>query len=325
MACRTYCFLLALLLALLLPIFSAGEEAGRKEEPVLGCWSPPRNLDRDYFQFLNEMGFNHTLYWRSPKIAPQRWQQDLDRAQQKNIKLIFDSWQPDAIPEQWLDAVLETACQHPAFGGIYAPDEPGYRYPLEDQSRRPSLKRFQSAYEKVRRCGKGVLFHVDAAHGAEERWIRRFLPYCTAFGLDIYPYKKGIDWRERVRSATYEASRLAEGRPVWMVLQGHGRAGWYHFATQNIGLEMNREVDPRPPAAALLEMATTALDSGADGLWWWSFELYDWSNDEHRRFILQFSEVHRQLRRRYSASWDKHFARLQLPFPLTAMYRKMKQ
>ena len=287
------------LLALLLLLFPAGEESEGKGELVLGCWSPPKNLDMDYFQFLDKLGFSHTLYWRSPKIAPERWQRDLEHAQQRNIKLIFDSWQPAAIPEEWLDAVLVAACSRPAFGGVYAPDEPGYRYRLEGESRRPSLERFQSAYEKVQQCGHGVLFQADAANVSEERWIRKFLPYCTAFGLDIYPYKEGIDWRQRVQSATKQAVQLAEGRPVWMVLQGHGRADWYHYATQHLRLEIDAETDPRPPAAVLLEMATIALDSGAGGLWWWSFELYDWSNSDHRRFILQFPEIHRQLRRHH--------------------------
>ena len=291
MTCRAF-----FLLPLLLTLFPAGEEGGNKGELVLGCWSPPRNLDMDYFQFLEELGFSHTLYWRSPKIAPERWRRDLERAQQRNIKLIFDSWQPDAIPEEWLDAVLATACSGPAFGGVYAPDEPGYRYPLEGEARRPSLERFRSAHEKLQQCGQGVLFHVDAANVAEKRRIQKFLPYCTTFGLDIYPYKEGIDWRQRVQSATQQAVQLAEGRPVWMVLQGHGRADWYDYATRRLRLEMDPETDPRPPAAVLLEMATVALDSGADGLWWWSFELYDWSNPDHRRFILQFPEIHRQLR-----------------------------
>ncbi len=157
MTCRAF-----FLLPLLLTLFPAGEEGGNKGELVLGCWSPPRNLDMDYFQFLEELGFSHTLYWRSPKIAPERWRRDLERAQQRNIKLIFDSWQPDAIPEEWLDAVLATACSGPAFGGVYAPDESGYRYPLEGEARRPSLERFRSAYEKLQQCEQGVLFHVDA-------------------------------------------------------------------------------------------------------------------------------------------------------------------
>ncbi|MGH9340640.1 MAG: hypothetical protein ACRD1R_13860 [Acidobacteriota bacterium] len=262
---------------------------------VVGCWSAPRNLDADYFSFLADLGFTHTLYWRSPEIKREQWRQDLGRAGQHGITLIFDSWQPEAIPEEWLNAVLETACDHPAFGGVYAPDEPGYRFPLEGKERKPSIERHQSAFEKLQKCGRGVLFHVDAA-SAERRWVERFLPYSTAFGLDIYPFKAGIDWAERVRRATLQAVELAGERPVWMVLQGHGRADWYHYATQNLGLDIPEETDDRPTPEVLLEMARLALSSGAGGIWWWSFELYDWENPDHREFILRFRKIHRQLR-----------------------------
>ena len=282
------------------PLLCGSRPAGgeNREQLVLGCYSAPRNLDYDYFQLLRELGFSHTLYWSSSKIRPEQWQRDLDRAHRLKIRLIFNSGHPASIPEQWLDAVLETACLHPAFAGVYAPDEPGYRFPREEASRRPSLEGFQSSYQKMQQCGRGDLFHVDAASSlAEERWIRRFLPYSTVFGLDIYPYKKGIDWRQRVRQAANRAVGLAGKRPVWMVLQGHGRADWYNYATHHLHLNIKVEDDPRPPATVLLEMAEIALEAGANGLWWWSFELYDWKDSDHRQFILQFREVHSQLKR----------------------------
>ena len=268
-----------------------------QDQLVLGCYSAPRNLDHDYFQLLTELGFNHSLYWSSPRIDPEQWKSDLDRADKRNIHLIFNSGQPAAMPEEWLEAVLHTACSHPAFAGVYAPDEPGYRFPLESGERKPSLEGFRSAYRKMQQCGRGYIFHVDAAPSlVEERWVRQFLRYCTVFGLDIYAYKKGIDWRERTRRASRRAVELAAGRPVWMVLQGHGRADWYNYATQQLHLDIKAEDDPRPTTPVLLEMAEIALGAGADGLWWWSFELYDWKDPDHRQFILQFREVHRRLK-----------------------------
>ncbi len=268
--------------------------------PVFGSWSAPRNLDIEYFQLLVDLGFTHTLYWRSPKLDREQWGKDLDRAAELGIRLVFDSWQPAAIPEDWLDAVLETACTHPAFAGAYAPDEPGYRFPLEGPTRKPSVKRFQSAYDRLKECGNEGIFHVDAA-AAETRWVRQFLPFSSVFGLDIYPYKTGVDWKRYVERATSKALKLAGSRPVWMVLQGHGRRDWYQYATNNLGLKIPPESDPRPPKEVLLEMAWTALTGGAKGVWWWSFELYDWQNSEHRRFILQFADIHAELKRRLAA------------------------
>jgi len=261
---------------------------------VLGCWSAPQNLDRDYFSWLAEMNFTHTLYWRSPEIRPEQWRKDLDSASRSGITLIFDSWQPAALPQPWLDSVLATACSHPAFGGIYAPDEPGYRLPREKGDRIPSLPQFQAAFRKFEECGHGVVFLVDAFSG-EDYWIKRFVPFSTAFGIDIYPFKTGIDWKKKTETATRRAVKLADGRAVWMVLQGHGRADWYRYATQRLNLELPAENDPRPSAAALEAMARTALDSGAQGLWWWSFEMYDWKEPDQRDFIQQFREVNRRI------------------------------
>ncbi len=277
-----------------------GREGSADRRPVFGSWSAPRNLDIEYFQFLVDLGFTHTLYWRSPKLNPEQWRKDLDRAAELGVRLVFDSWQPDAIPEDWLDAVLEAGCSHPSFAGAYAPDEPGYRFPLEGPTRQPSVKRFQSAYNRLKVCGSEGIFHVDAT-SAETRWIRQFLPFSSVFGLDIYPYKKGVDWKRYVERATSKALKLAGSRPVWMVLQGHGRRDWYQYATKHLHLEIPVESDPRPPKEVLLEMASTALTGGAEGIWWWSFELYDWKDSDHRRFILQFAEIHRELRRRLAA------------------------
>ncbi len=268
--------------------------------PVFGSWSAPRNLDVEYFQFLVDLGFTHTLYWRSPRLKPEQWRKDLDRAAELGVRLVFDSWQPAAIPEDWLDAVLETACTHPAFAGVYAPDEPGYRFPLEGPTRQPSVERFQSAYNRLKECGIEGIFHVDAA-SAETRWVRQFLPFASVFGLDIYPYKEGVDWKRYVERATSKATRLAGNRPVWMVLQGHGRRDWYEYATETLRQKIPLEADPRPTKEALLEMAWTALTGGAEGVWWWSFELYDWQDSEHRRFILQFTDIHKEVRRRLTA------------------------
>lgn len=266
-----------------------------RERLVLGSWSPPENLDRDYFYLLAELGFTHTLYWRSPEIDPKRWKEDLDRAREVGLRLVFDSWQPDRIPETWLQRVLETACGHPAFAGVYAPDEPGYRYPLEKEGRRPQPEAFRWSLQKVQECGQGELFQVDAA-AAESRPVEMFLPFCTVFGLDVYPYRQGVDWRTQVRGATRQAVRWAEDRPVWMVLQGHGRADWYSYARERLQLVLPEEVGPRPPLEALIEMARIALEEGADGIWWWSFELYDWNDPSHREFILGFRKVHQALR-----------------------------
>ena len=272
----------------------------REQGPlVLGSWSAPRHLGEDYFELLQRLGFTHTLYWRSPKIDASQWRQDLDRAHRSGISLVFDSWQPAAIPEEWLQEVLLTACSHPAFAGVYAPDEPGYRFPLENEARRLSPERFERAFAAVQECSDAILFQVDASV-AEESAIRRFLPFCSVFGLDIYPYKEGIDWRRYVASASRRARDLAAARPVWMVLQGHGRHDWYLYATRQLGMKLPLEEDPRPPLEALVEMAALARAQGADGLWWWSFELYDWREAEHRNFILQFREVHRRLAGRRS-------------------------
>ncbi|MBI4446812.1 MAG: hypothetical protein HY645_13005 [Acidobacteria bacterium] len=265
-------------------------------EFVIGSWSAPRNLDQDYFDFLVSLGFNHTLYWRSPEVNPTKWKKDLDRAAAQNLKLVFDSWQPAAVPEKWLLAVLETACSHPAFAGVYLPDEPGYRYPLEDFSRRPSPERFSWAKDQFNRCGKGVLFHVDSITAREE-WIRLFLPFSTAFGIDVYPFKRGLDWKGRVRTASEKAVLLAEEKPVWMVLQGHGRGDWYQYAVEQLNLTLPSEDDERPDAAVLLEMAKIAHGTGVQGVWWWSFELYDWAKAEHRAFILQFKQVNEELKK----------------------------
>ncbi len=267
---------------------------GQKDQLVLGSWSAPRNLDIDYFQMLVDLRFTHTLYWRSPKINPEQWKIDLNRAQQLGLRLIFDSWQPAAVPKKWLDAVLKTACSHPAFGGIYAPDEPGYRYPFEGIFRQPSVEHFSSALKKLQACGRGDLFQVDAA-SADEKWIRLFLPYCTVFGLDIYPYKIGVDWQSKVKEATARGIQLAQERPLWMVLHGHGRGDWFDYATQILHMDIPLEKDPRPDTRTLLKMATIALESGAHGVWWWSFELYNWRDPEHRRFLLQFGDVHQEL------------------------------
>ncbi len=268
---------------------------------VLGSWSAPRNLDFDYFRLLVDLGFTHTLYWKSPEINVEQWKRDLDRAHHLGLSLVFDSWQPAAVPQEWLQAVLQTACLHPAFSGVYAPDEPGYRFPLEEPLRRPSLKQFKWAYRKMKSCGRGVLLQVDAA-SAQEKWIRQFLPYCTAFGFDIYPYKRGVDWRERVQWATHQAALLADERPLWMVLQGHGRTDWYNYATKLLNWNIGMEDGPRPSVEVLWEMAEIARKEGADGIWWWSFELYDWKNPEHQSFILKFRNVHHRLRSR--ADWE---------------------
>jgi hypothetical protein len=262
---------------------------------VIGCWSAPQNLDREYFSWLAEMNFTHTLYWRSPEIRPEQWRKDLDSAANSGITLIFDSWQPAAIPEPWLHSVLSTACSAPAFGGVYAPDEPGYRYSRETKDRVPSPQRLQSAYQEIRQCGRGALFLVDA-FSAEEYWVRRFVPFSGVFGLDVYPFKAGVDWAEKTRQATHRAVKLAGSRPVWMVLQGHGRADWYQYATHRLNLELPVETAPRPTPDVLEGMARAALNSGAQGIWWWSFELYDWKNPEHRKFILQFKDVNRRLK-----------------------------
>ncbi|MBI4456409.1 MAG: hypothetical protein HY644_10970 [Acidobacteria bacterium] len=274
---------------------AAPKKHGKHDRLVLGSWNAPRNLGADYFQLLADLKFTHTLYWRSPEINPIQWQRDLDRAQQFGIHLIFDSWQPSAIPSEWLDMVLKTACSHPAFAGVYAPDEPGYRFPLENPARKPHVEEFRAAYEKIRQCAQAVLFQVDASD-AEEIWVRRFLPFSTVFGLDIYPYPSRTDWKERVRRATRQAATWADKRPVWMVLQGHGRADWYNYATHHLQLKIPEEKGERPPVEVLLEMAETALASGASGIWWWSFELYDWRDSKERQFILQFREVNRKLR-----------------------------
>ena len=76
-----------------------------QDQLVLGCYSAPRNLDHDYFQLLTELGFNHSLYWSSPRIDPEQWKSDLDRADKRNIHLIFNSGQPAAMPEEWLAAI----------------------------------------------------------------------------------------------------------------------------------------------------------------------------------------------------------------------------
>lgn len=298
MPCRL-CVLL--IVTLCLALLSGRPRDRRAQELVLGSWSPPRNLDVDYFQFLVDLGFNHTLYWRSPEIHTEQWRRDLDRAAQSGLKLVFDSWQPAAIPETWLEEVLKTACAHPAFGGVYAPDEPGYRFPFESAARKPSLERFQAASEKMRSCAGSVLFLVDGVPSSEleEGWVGQFVPYCTVFGLDIYPYGPTAQWRQYVQRATREAARLAAGRPIWMVLQGHGRADWHDYASENLGMNVFPENGPRPPASALLDMASIALVAGADGIWWWSFELYDWQDLQHREFIHQFREVHRRLRVRF--------------------------
>ncbi len=261
---------------------------------VIGCWSPPRNLDVDYFKFLKQMGFTHTLYWRSPRIDTGQWRADLKRAAEARISLVFDSWQPDAVPDKWLEEVLATACGEPAFAGVYAPDEPGYRHPFEPDSRRPDIEAFAHTFDQLRKCDAKLLL-VDSTF-AEEQDVRLFLPYASVFGMDIYPYKIGIDWETRIREATRKAVRLAEGRPVWMVLQGHGRADWYKYATSVLHLQIEQEEDPRPSSRVLLRMARAALEEGASGIWWWSFELYDWQNQDHREFIRRFAEVNRDLK-----------------------------
>lgn len=267
----------------------------RPRDLVIGSWSPPANLKTPtYFELLRELGFSHTLYWRSPLIDQSRWKDDLDLAKALGINLIFDSWQPDKVPQNWLGAIMETACDHPAFAGVYLPDEPGYRYPLESHSRKPSAQNFKQTLSRLRDCGRGDLFLVDAA-AAETQWINMFLPYATTFGIDIYPYKNGIDWKERVRLATLEGRHLAGLRPLWMVLQGHGRGDWFSYATHKLHLVLPPENDPRPSPNILLQMAQTAIVSGADGIWWWSFELYDWNHPEHREFIRSFGKINRFL------------------------------
>jgi|GEM_PF-7133023 len=268
---------------------------------VTGCWSAPRNLDVPYMQWLKDHGFTHALYWRSPAIDAGRWAADLAAAEQLGIRLVFDSWQPAAAPDAWVDAVLEAAGSSPAFAGIYAPDEPGYRWPLEGQNRKPSEAAFASTFTKVSARGRTV-FCCDAVSAAEKH-VARFLPFCSVFGMDVYPYRHPLQpggrasWTGRVEQATRAAIRLAEGKQVWMVLQGHGRQDWYRYATDHLGLQIPPETGERPSPEILLDMARAARETGASGVWWWSFELYDWQQPDHRAFVESFKETNLTLRK----------------------------
>ncbi len=268
---------------------------------VTGCWSAPRNLDVPYLQWLKDHGFTHTLYWRSPAIDVDRWAEDLAVAERLRIKLIFDSWQPAAAPDVWVDAVLTAAGSSPSFAGIYAPDEPGYRWPLEGKNRKPSEAAFASTFTKVSARGRSI-FCCDAVSAAEEH-VARFLPFCSVFGMDVYPFRNRLQpggrasWTGRVEKATRAAIRLAEGKQVWMVLQGHGRQDWYRYATENLRLQIPPETGERPSPEILLDMARAARETGASGVWWWSFELYDWQQPEHRAFIESFKETNLTLRK----------------------------
>ncbi len=272
--------------------------ASGQTEFVVGCWSAPRHLDVPYFDWLKESGFTHTLYWRSRQIAPEQWASDLREAEKHGVKLIFDSWQPAAAPAEWVQAVLETAGQSPAFAGIYAPDEPGYRFPLEGPERKPSEASFSETFAKVAGTGR-VVFCCDAMAAAEPN-IKRFLPFCSVFGIDVYPFKSEAGgrkaWTRPVEKATRKAVQLAQGKPVWMVLQGHGRKDWYGYATEQLKLQIPVETGDRPSPAVLLDMAMAAKKAGADGVWWWSFELYDWQKPEDRAFVQSFKEVNVRLK-----------------------------
>ncbi|MFB3902537.1 MAG: hypothetical protein ACE15E_03730 [Acidobacteriota bacterium] len=276
-----------------LPAQSSGEQ-----EFVIGCWSAPRGLDVPFFAWLKENGFTHALYWRSQQIAREQWAADLREAERHNIKLVFDSWQPAAAPGEWVRAVLETAASSPSFAGIYAPDEPGYRFPLEGSGRRPSESSFAEAFAQVSGPARDV-FCCDAVFASDQN-VRRFLPFCSVFGLDIYPFrseKRGRrSWTEPVEAATRKALQLAEKRPVWMVLQGHGRKDWYAYATERLKLQIPLETGDRPSQAVLIDMGLSARKAGALGVWWWSFELYDWQIPDHREFIASFRHVNLRVR-----------------------------
>ncbi|RPJ56009.1 MAG: hypothetical protein EHM23_24695 [Acidobacteria bacterium] len=278
---------------------TSSQSPGRHEF-VVGCWSAPRHLDLPYFAWLKDHGFTHTLYWRSQQTAPEQWAADLQEAEKQGVKLVFDSWQPAAAPSEWVRAVLQTASRSPAFAGIYAPDEPGYRFPLERPERKPSESSFAETFKSVNASGRDV-FCCDAVTASEEN-IRRFLPFCSVLGMDVYPFRTEeggrVAWTEPVGKATRTARRLAEGKPVWMVLQGHGRADWYAYATEYLKLDIPAETGERPSQAILLDMALAAQKAGTNGVWWWSFELYDWRNPEHRAFIESFKTVNRALRSR---------------------------
>jgi hypothetical protein len=275
-----------------------GQPPADRPSFVIGCWSAPRRLDVPYFGWLKEQGFTHTLYWRSQEIARQKWASDLKEAEKQGIKLIFDSWQPAAAPGEWVRAVLETASQSPAFAGIYAPDEPGYRFPLEGPARKPSESAFAETFKKVSASAHDV-FCCDSVFASEQN-ISRFLPFCSTFGMDVYPFKTEaggrVTWTTPVEAATRTALELSQGKPVWMVLQGHGRKDWYAYATDDLKLQIPPENGKRPSQAILLDMATAAQKAGANGVWWWSFELYDWQKPADRAFVESFREVNLRLR-----------------------------
>ncbi len=296
---RVVAVILCSLAWLIFPLVQpAAQPASDKPSFVVGCWSAPRHLDVPFFAWLKEHGFTHTLYWRSQEIAREQWASDLREAEKQGVKLVFDSWQPTAAPSEWVRAVLETAGQSPSFAGIYAPDEPGYRFPFEGPERKPSESSFSEAFANVSVSAHDV-FCCDAVAASEEN-IRRFLPFCSVFGMDVYPFKTEADgrvtWTEPVEKATLKAMRLAEGKPVWMVLQGHGRKDWYAYATEHLKLEIPAETGERPSQAVLLDMAVAARKAGANGVWWWSFELYDWQDSEDRAFVESFKEVNVRLK-----------------------------
>jgi len=290
--------LTAFVLCCLASLILGDMAGGGRPEFVIGCWSAPRCLDVSYFEWLKDHGFTHALYWRSQQIAREQWAADLQEAEKQGVKLVFDSWQPAAAPSEWVKAVLETAGQSPAFAGIYAPDEPGYRFPLEGPERKPSESSFSETFAKVAASGR-VVFCCDAMAAAEDN-IKRFLPFCSVFGMDVYPFKTEADertaWTDPVERATRRAVRLAQGKPVWMVLQGHGRKDWYAHATEQLKLNIPAETGDRPSPAVRLDMAMGAKKAGANGVWWWSFELYDWQKPEDRAFVESFKEVNVRLK-----------------------------
>ncbi|MGH9338869.1 MAG: hypothetical protein ACRD1R_04600 [Acidobacteriota bacterium] len=104
-------------------------------------------------------------------------------------------------------------------------------------------------------------------------------------------------WKATVGRITRQAVEWAGDRPVWMVLQGHGRRDWYEYGTTHIGYQMPEEFGARPSAEILQTMANEALGSGADGIWWWSFEIYDWADPSHQAFIRQFGQVNRAIQK----------------------------
>lgn len=256
------------------------------DRPFYGMqYVPESDLDR-----VAALGINTVLQDFPLNGTPQDWVDILDTAQERELKVVAwqwpSGWEWDENSEEWtIDSqaslFLETVADHPALFAVYGTHEAYWNGCFGCQYTTAQL---QTLYNQIKNITDVPIYSAFESY----KFWREYSTE-TTFADGVCDYCD--TWYYPVRTSEYNRDeyiqRLNEEIATFRELAPNSKFVW---AIQGFGSAEYERV--MPSAEQMHDMASLALSSDVDGVWWYVWQF----SDVYEDYLVNYPQLHPTIR-----------------------------